>query len=309
MTCPTCGAENVPDARYCSNCGVPLEEGTAPPESVIICTSCGSENPPEAAYCIRCGALTQGPIAPAGGPLAAAGALPPRDLGDLVTDTFSVYRGNFQTFFLISIIANIPFLISGLIGNLVIELVLLIFGIVFSVLAGAAMVYVVAAQYLRMNPTVGECYRRASRRIWSLLGSAIVFLFALGLSSVTIIGIPLAFYVLVRWYFYSQAVMLEGRRGPREALGRSHGLVKGSWWRVFGIGIVFVIVTGFLSFIAIIPSLVGGIFNAVVADILFTIGGAVVTPIGAIGATLVYIDLRVRKEGYTLETMAREVDL
>ena len=38
-----------------------------------------------------------------------------------------------------------------------------------------------------------------------------------------------------------------------------------------------------------------------------TIWSTLLTPILHIGATLVYFDLRVRKEGYTLETMAAEV--
>ena len=42
--------------------------------------------------------------------------------------------------------------------------------------------------------------------------------------------------------------------------------------------------------------------------ILLTVLGSVVTPILIIGSALVYLDLRIRNEAYTLGTMASEVD-
>ena len=52
-----------------------------------------------------------------------------------------------------------------------------------------------------------------------------------GLVAFVIPGIWLA----VVLYFASQAVVAEGRP-PIEALRRSRELVRGQWWRVFGIG-------------------------------------------------------------------------
>ena len=91
------------------------------------------------------------------------------------------------------------------------------------------------------------------------------------------------------------------------ALGRSRGLVQGSWWRVFGIGIVFVVVLILATFIASIPGLILGMANDTLGGLLVTMGSVFVAPIGYVGATLVYFDLRVRKEGYNVETLASEV--
>jgi len=46
MNCPNCQAENPVEAKFCMNCGNPLE---------LICSQCGKKNPPEAKFCINCG--------------------------------------------------------------------------------------------------------------------------------------------------------------------------------------------------------------------------------------------------------------
>ena len=61
MRCPSCGSENLPDARFCGNCGVPLEARSGGGQSVIYCTDCGGENSPEARLCANCGAQMQAP--------------------------------------------------------------------------------------------------------------------------------------------------------------------------------------------------------------------------------------------------------
>jgi class 3 adenylate cyclase len=51
LTCATCGAENPAGARFCSDCGAPLQQA---------CPSCGAEQPATAAFCSSCGfALSQ----------------------------------------------------------------------------------------------------------------------------------------------------------------------------------------------------------------------------------------------------------
>ena len=46
MKCSHCQTENPNEARFCMNCGKPLE---------LICSNCGKKNPPEAKFCINCG--------------------------------------------------------------------------------------------------------------------------------------------------------------------------------------------------------------------------------------------------------------
>lgn len=51
-TCPHCGKENAPNARYCSLCGRPLQKDKA----TIRCIKCGSINDIDSDVCVVCGA-------------------------------------------------------------------------------------------------------------------------------------------------------------------------------------------------------------------------------------------------------------
>jgi len=46
MNCPHCQTLNPGEAKFCMNCGKPLN---------IACSQCGKENPPQAKFCIDCG--------------------------------------------------------------------------------------------------------------------------------------------------------------------------------------------------------------------------------------------------------------
>ncbi len=47
--CPLCGAQNPDNAKFCSKCGAPLEQGT------VVCKVCGSKNPRDSEFCRVCG--------------------------------------------------------------------------------------------------------------------------------------------------------------------------------------------------------------------------------------------------------------
>ena len=49
--------------------------------------------------------------------------------------------------------------------------------------------------------------------------------------SVTVIGVPIAIWLGVRWMFTAQATMLDDA-GVQASLGRSTAAVRGRWWRV-----------------------------------------------------------------------------
>ena len=61
-TCPNCNYENIPDARFCASCGVPLREAadTLPDEPkeeppAVVCPECQAEQPHGAKFCAQCG--------------------------------------------------------------------------------------------------------------------------------------------------------------------------------------------------------------------------------------------------------------
>jgi hypothetical protein len=51
-SCPTCGASQASNAKFCSACGADLKTGKH-------CTQCGAKLQPEAKFCAECGAKTE----------------------------------------------------------------------------------------------------------------------------------------------------------------------------------------------------------------------------------------------------------
>ena len=237
MICPKCGHDNPADSRFCGVCGTALAaEADQPEASEPAATAptmtrgpaCGHENVHGARFCASCGtALAADPESQAAGPPAVPetrlGALPPRDLGSLLSETFAMYRANFWPFLIIALAPQVPSLITEIVPGLDSGLFQVLFGLaslVLAFLAGAATVWAVGQQYVDRNVDVAECYRRAWYRVLSLVTAFVLVLLALlgsGILSLIIIGIPLFFYLVVIWFYATEAIMIEGK-GPISAL-------------------------------------------------------------------------------------------
>ena len=129
----------------------------------------------------------------------------------------------------------------------------------------------------------------------------------------------LALLVGLAWFwvhvvFAAPAYVLE-RVGPRKAIGRAWALVRGSFWRVFGIMILTLVITYAMSYIVQVPiSILSSVVGLGTASSDTLSGGALVaylvgTGIGTLIAgtlataflgsvvALLYIDQRMRREG------------
>ncbi len=103
--------------------------------------------------------------------------------------------------------------------------------------------------------------------------------------------------------------------GAVGSLGRSRDLVTGRWWPFFGTLVVawllLIIVGAILGLVIGAGSLFGG--GAVSAgqlaasQVAGTVADVLVTPFMAVVITVVYFDLRVRKEGFDLDQLARRM--
>lgn len=182
-----------------------------------------------------------------------------------------------------------------------------------STLATGACFKAVGDGYLGEQPTARGSLGFALRRVHSILWVTVLggFIAFLGVLACIVPGI---------WLYVSFAVaipvlLMEGVRG-RRALGRSRRLVKGRWWPTFGVlvlgtllgGIVTFAISGALEALALTSP-----DNDVVRVVLGTIGGTVAstltTPFQAAFVTVLYFDLRVRKEGFDLELLAERIGL
>ncbi|MFI7586656.1 hypothetical protein ACIB24_06225 [Spongisporangium articulatum] len=140
---------------------------------------------------------------------------------------------------------------------------------------------------------------------------------------VLLVGVPAGLAALVSlqfgWFALAAPALLLENRSVFSALRRSAGLVRRSFWRVLGIGILTAIVGAFVSGFFTLPttlisSLLGDVLGhdaywkdlAVVAvqNTGQVIAGAVVYPFTAAVSALLYLDLRMRREGLDVQLMS-----
>ncbi|MFD2119798.1 glycerophosphoryl diester phosphodiesterase membrane domain-containing protein [Streptomyces cirratus] len=133
------------------------------------------------------------------------------------------------------------------------------------------------------------------------------------------LALPLFVWLWFRFLLASPALMLE-RAGVFTALRRSAKLVKGSWWRLFGITVLTTVIAAIVSGIASLPFTVlalltnpgglSGLADGSVAQswsfLLISGIGAVISmtfvlPMQAGVTVLLYIDQRIRREALDME--------
>lgn len=110
----------------------------------------------------------------------------------------------------------------------------------------------------------------------------------------------------VRWFLYPPVIVFEGAY-YMDALKRSSSLVRGQWWRLFGLSLVFIVVYILSSGVLYLVTTLG--IDEVYSSAITIVFGSIVLPIGAILVFLFYVDVRVRKEGLTLEMLQESIDL
>ena len=261
--------------------------------------------------------------------------LRPLEIGDLLDETFRMYRRNFVLFAGISVIVSIPSAaLSGygysLFGNLIQESTTGAppnFGFLLSTLPALALgalvnlalipffycavVYAACESAQGRAVTAGGIFSAVLRRYFPLLG----YFLLIGLMVLGFCLIPLWIWIWVGWLVVTPAMFVEGT-GLIQAMGRSWRLVEGRWWRtflvVFLIFIIqyvarlalnaFIALAQYLLVIVAPSALVLGISGAtqVIVDSL-------VNPVLQIAIVLVYFDLRVRREGLDLFQLAQRV--
>lgn len=295
--------------------------------------------------------------------------LGPRNVGGLLSETFTIYGKNFLRLVAIVVIVQIPIAIvffavelipgfrevvnSNLSSltpmNILIRIPLGLIALVAGIVMQGAMIHAVSQQYFSRPVNIGRAFGFSWRRTGVMLGAellvflaiASVFLIIVGIPTalhfavhggvgwrtslaigvmLVIVGTPAAIYLGINWAFVLQTALLEGC-GPRAALSHSSELVKRSWWRVLGILLLLIIITVTIIYI---PSTIG-VGIALVASttlpvtikamiwigilIWYIVMAILTVPISTIGATLLYFDLRVRKQGYSLDALANELGL
>ncbi|MFI6108531.1 glycerophosphoryl diester phosphodiesterase membrane domain-containing protein [Streptomyces sp. NPDC051310] len=229
-----------------------------------------------------------------------------------------------------SLIGLFPTMILSLIGTLV---------------TTALLTVVISRSVLGRPVTLSEAWAEARPRLPQLLGLTLLLpLMSAGIIAVGLVpglltgSAPLAalggfaafvvmIWLVIRFSLASPALMLE-RQGIAPALRRSAKLVRGAWWRVFGILLLTVLLLFLVSMIIAIPFSmiglavdgegIGGLLTGsqpefgwaflIITGIGAVISSAITYPISSGVTVLLYVDQRIRREALDLE-LARAAGL
>ena len=183
--------------------------------------------------------------------------------------------------------------------------------LVLTTIAAAACFRAVSSVYLGEQPAVGSSLAFAASRVLPVIVLSVIYFIGLIPAFIALV-IP-GIWLAVAWSVSYPALLSEGI-GPVAALGRSFRLVRGRWWATFGAVLVMylivVVISGILG-VVFGATLVASLDNEAVAAVLYTIvntlSSLITLPLFAAVLTIIYFDLRVRKEGFDLQLLARGV--
>lgn len=262
--------------------------------------------------------------------------LRPLEIGDLLDETFRMYRRHFLLFAGISVILAIPSAaLFGLgFGSFAAALqgnggvadsntftfffasmgVALFLGILILPFTHSAVLYAACESAQGRPVTAGGVFTGVIRRYFPLLGYWLLFNQLTAELAAVLCLVPLVFWIwgFIVWFVVPPAMFVENI-GLGGAFSRSAHLVAGRFWRTFLILFLLVVLwlaayIGLGAFVQLAQYLLSIFVSQVIATIVATASGqlviALVNPIMQVAIVLVYLDLRVRKEALDLFQMA-----
>jgi hypothetical protein len=217
--------------------------------------------------------------------------------------------------------------------------------LIATVAATALLTTVTSRAVLGRPVTTGEAWRDARPQVLKLFGLilllpliAITIVFGGALPGILVAvfgntdaGVALAIlgglaagvvalWLTIRFSLASPALMLE-KQGIGKSMSRSAKLVRGSWWRVFGIQLLASVIANIVTSLIVIPfTLIAGAASGegvvgflnsggsnlgwtflIISGVGSMIGSMLTFPITAGVTVLLYIDQRIRREALDLE--------
>jgi hypothetical protein len=238
--------------------------------------------------------------------------LRPRSATELVDAAFQLYKREPLQFIVALGIIYVPWMIvSALLGldspaeltQLGAAMIAAFGGILVYTLASGVTTVLGADVYFGRQPNIGRAYALVGKRLFPLLVTMLASSLAIGLGFVFLI-LP-ALYMIARYFAVVQLVLLEGL-GANASLRRTAELSKGHKRHILNtLGLValvnIAIGIGLNMMTTMIPSII-------VRLVLQTIVSTLVYPMFGITATLLYYDVRIRKEGFDIEYLANSFE-
>ncbi len=251
----------------------------------------------------------------------AAPVLKPLSLGEVLDISFGLYRTLFTPLLLVTLATRaVPLLIEvyvetsgGLLAQPLLYAVNLVLNVVLGAVAAAASTFVIAENYLGRPLTAGAAFAHSTPFIGRLILVALLSTLLLGFGALLLL-IPF-FILLPGLVLATPALVLEDLPGAVDALGRAWSLSRGFRFRVFvAMMVVFTLIA--IPFIALGVYMVSqgtleatramsseGLLAVALAALIQTL----VYPFLYAVLTVLYYDLRVRKEVSDLEVLAADL--
>ena len=264
--------------------------------------------------------------------------LRPLEIGDLLDETFRMYRRHFFLFAGLSVLLSIPSaalsgfssyaLLNGVLqstnpgeppnlsfieSTLVAAALVLLVTIALLPFFYGAVTFAACESALGRPVTAAGLLRGVMRRYFQLLG----YWLLIGLMVVVFCLIPLWVWIWVNWVVVMPVMFIENV-GLGTAMSRSWRLVEGRWWRTFLIVfLMFVVIYAVRLALGAFIALGQTLLQLVVSPLIVVwIAGAtsviidsLVNPVFQIAIVLIYFDLRVRREGLDLFQLAQGLPL
>jgi hypothetical protein len=240
--------------------------------------------------------------------------LRPLSLGEVLDVSFGLYRSRFATLLLIAVVCRlIPILLAVYfevteitLAQVWIRLLASLLSLVLGAIGVAASTFVVSDAYLGRDTSPGSALARAMPLVGNLVGISILTSLAVGLGLFLLIVPGLIF--LAGFLLSPVVAVIEATPRSRDAMRRSWQLSNGYKGKLLLTMLVALL-------LLLIPSIalgtLGGFFGAGAGgrqELFFFVIPLVlqvfVYPFVYVVQTVLYYDLRVRKEGFDLEVLA-----
>ena len=265
--------------------------------------------------------------------------LRPLGVGEILDVAITIYRRNFRALLTLVFVVVAPFeILSALIqasalpddtfltettpGTVEVDdqfwMAIAAFGLsgllsfVGGIVATGACFKAIADGYLgeraEWRPALGYAARRFHSILWIVFLGTVVAV--IGLIFLIVPGL----YLWVAFAVAVPVLLTEGTKG-RKALGRSRRLVKGRWWGTFGVVFLGALLVGIVEGALVGLTEIASTADAAdptLASFLFNTTAVIVasllaTPLSAAFVTVLYFDLRVRKEAFDLQLLAQQI--
>lgn len=237
-----------------------------------------------------------------------ATALRPRSATEIIDASFQLLRHHYTQLVAVAVVALLPYIVvvavaGGSAGDPSSAIILLLAQFLCAALAEAAVILAVSDAYLEGSVDIHRSLVATASRLPTIILAGILR----GLAAM--IGFLLfifpGVYVALRTFAITAVVVLEGKSAA-DAMSRSWSLAKGEVGKVFvTLLLAWMIFLVLYVLLFMLVSLLAA-RNPRAVQLVVAILMALVYPITGVVTTILYYDIRVRREGFDLELLARE---